>query len=311
MDTGAVIAAAGMSARTGKFKPLLSIGAISIAQRVVATFRQAGVARIVVVTGYRAEELEWHLARSGVEFIRNEDYERTQMFDSALLGLGYLSGKCSRVLFTPVDIPLFTSSTVEALLSSGAELACPVCNGERGHPLLMSGDVLEQILSDSGEGGLHGAVSRCGVPVTEVEVCDPGILLDADTPEDYAGLLEIHNRQLYRPVVETAIARERKFLDGRVAMLLKLTDETHSVRQACQRMQLSYSSGWNAIKLLEGELGFAVVERSQGGPRSGRSRLTVRGRALLDAYTTYTSRLHELAEELFAEFFTGLENRSG
>ena len=63
MATGAVIAAAGMSSRMGKFKPMLSIGAISIAQRIVATFQQAGVSRIVVVTGYRAEELEWHLAR--------------------------------------------------------------------------------------------------------------------------------------------------------------------------------------------------------------------------------------------------------
>ena len=151
MATGAVIAAAGMSSRMGKFKPMLSIGAISIAQRIVATFQQAGVSRIVVVTGYRAEELEWHLARSGVEFLYNENYADTQMFDSAVLGFKYLSGKCSNVLFTPVDIPLFTSTTVEALLNSDAELACPVYAGKRGHPILLSSAVMESILSDSGE----------------------------------------------------------------------------------------------------------------------------------------------------------------
>ena len=65
MEIGAVIVAAGMSSRMGDFKPMLSIGEISVAQRVVATLRQAGAERVVVVTGYNADELERHLARSG------------------------------------------------------------------------------------------------------------------------------------------------------------------------------------------------------------------------------------------------------
>lgn len=306
MEIGAVIAAAGMSSRMGDFKPMLNIGSISIAQRVVATLRQAGARRIVVVTGYKAEELEWHLARSGVVFLRNEAYGTTQMFDSALIGLRYLKDKCERVLFTPVDIPLFTSSTVEALLKSRAELACPVCEGRTGHPILMSSRVIERVLTDSGEGGLQGALSRCGLPMERVEVSDRGVLLDADTPADYAGLVEMHNSQLVRPVLELSVARERKFLDSRVAMLLSLTDETHSVRMACSRMQLSYSSGWNAINLLESELGYPVVVRTQGGAKGGRSQLTERGRELLRAYEQYSRRVREAAEAIFAECFPDL-----
>ena len=306
METGAVVVAAGMSSRMGDFKPMLSIGSISIAQRVVATLKQAGAARVVVVTGYNAEELERHLAGSGVVFLRNEAYRTTHMFDSALIGLRYLRDKCRQVLFTPVDIPLFTSATAEALLASGAELACPVCGGSRGHPILMSAEVIDRIAGDSGEGGLQGALARCGVPMTFVEVDDPGILHDADTPEDYKELLELHNSQLIRPVLQLGIAREKKFLDQRVAMLLALTDETNSVRLACQRMQLSYSSGWNAINLLEKELGCAVVVRTQGGPKGGRSELTEKGRELLRAYEDYTQRLRAAADELFAEYFPDL-----
>ena len=51
MQTAALIVAAGMSSRMGDFKPMLNIGSISIAQRVVATFQQAGVDKIVMVTG--------------------------------------------------------------------------------------------------------------------------------------------------------------------------------------------------------------------------------------------------------------------
>ena len=306
MDTGAVVVAAGMSSRMGDFKPMLSIGSISVAQRVVATLKQAGAARVVVVTGYNAEELERHLASSGVVFLRNENYRTTHMFDSALIGLRYLRDKCRQVLFTPVDIPLFTAATVDALLTSGAELACPVCGGTRGHPILMSANVIDRVLEDSGESGLDGALSRCGVPMTLVEVDDPGILHDADTPEDYRELLRMHNSQLTRPVVQVSICRDKRFLDPRVAMLLTLTDETQSVRAACQRMQLSYSSGWNAINLLEAELGYPVVARTQGGQRGGRSSLTARGRALLRAYEAYTLRLRAMADELFVQYFPDL-----
>lgn len=306
METGAVVVAAGMSSRMGDFKPMLSIGSISVAQRVVATLKQAGAARVVVVTGYNAEELERHLASSGVVFLRNENYRTTHMFDSALIGLRYLRDKCRQVLFTPVDVPLFTAATVDALLESGAELACPVCGGSRGHPILMSSNVIDRVLEDSGESGLSGALSRCGVPMTFVEVDDAGILHDADTPEDYRELLRMHNSQLTRPVVQVAICREKRFLDPRVAMLLTLTDETQSVRAACQRMQLSYSSGWNAINLLENELGYPVVARSQGGQHGGRSSLTEKGRELLRAYEAYTLRLRAMADELFVQYFPDL-----
>lgn len=189
MHIGAVITAAGMSSRMGEFKPLLKIGSMSMAGRIAATFRQAGAETVVMVTGYRADELESHLSGSGIVFLRNPDYERTHMFDSAKIGLAYLSDKCDVILFTPVDIPLFTDATVRTLLESGEKLACPVFGGQTGHPLLMSADVAKRILSDSGEDGLRGAITRCGVDMVEIAVNDEGILYDADTPQEYRKLL--------------------------------------------------------------------------------------------------------------------------
>ena len=61
MSIGAVIVAAGMSSRMGDFKPLLSIGSQSIAQRIVSKLRQAGADEIVIITGHNADALERHL----------------------------------------------------------------------------------------------------------------------------------------------------------------------------------------------------------------------------------------------------------
>ena len=209
MQTGAVIVAAGACSRMGNFKPMMNVGSISISQRLVATLQQAGVSRIVMVTGYQAEELEHHLAGSSVIFLRNEEYLTTQMFVSAKIGLSYIRGKCDRVFFMPVDVPLFTAKTMEHLLKSGAELACPVCDGMRGHPIMLSDKVIDRILSESGDCGLQGALSRCGIPEQLVAVADEGILLDVDTPADYHSLVKLHNDQMIRPVVHITLAKQK------------------------------------------------------------------------------------------------------
>lgn len=194
MKFGAVIVAAGLSSRMGDFKPMLNIGPISVAQHVIAAFRQAGVNRIVVVTGHNAAQLREHLSDSGVIFLHNEHYQTTQMFDSAKIGLSFMKNCCDRVFFTPVDIPLFTPLTVKKLMESDSNLVSPMYAGKQGHPLLMSAAVIDAILKDFGEGGLKGAVTRLRIPMTHVEVDDSGVLRDADTPEEFQALLAQYHR---------------------------------------------------------------------------------------------------------------------
>lgn len=303
MQTGAVIVAAGLSSRMGQFKPMLNIGSISIAQRVIATLQQAGAEKIVVVTGYNAPTLERHLANLGVIFLRNNDFDTTQMFDSAKIGLSYIQDKCDQVLFTPVDIPLFTAATAEALISSGAKLACPVCDGQTGHPMLLASSLIPDILKDSGHHGLRGAISRLDAEMELIPVNDPGVLMDADTMEDYDALLRYHNLQMTRPQVSAALAREVTFFDERIAMLLELIEETSSVRTACQRMQISYSSGWNIIRILESQLSYSLIARSQGGPNGGQSVLTEYGKQLLELYRGFMKELQKTADDLYQKYF--------
>ena len=306
MQIGALIVAAGMSSRMGDFKPMLSIGSISVAQRVIATLSQSGVSKIVMVTGYNATILERHLSGNGIIFLRNENYETTQMFDSVKIGLRYLQDKCDKVLFTPVDVPLFTARTAATILASGAKLACPMCEGKQGHPILIANELIPEILNDCGEMGLKGAMDRCSEPLIRIEVDDPGTIHDADTPEDFSALVDYHNSQLVRPVVSVSLSREMPFFDSKIAMLLMLVDETKSVRAAGQRMQLSYSSCWNIIRTLESQLNYTLIERSQGGAGGSTSVLTDWGRELLAHYNAYEQKLKEYANSLYEDYFGGL-----
>ena len=68
-------------------------------------------------------------------------------------------------------------------------------------------------------------------------------------------------------------------------------------------MQLSYSSCWNIIRRLEGQLNYSLVERSQGGSHGSSSVLTEKGKLLLDRYNAYSKRFKEQANELYGEYF--------
>ena len=149
-------------------------------------------------------------------------------------------------------------------------------------------------------------MTRWALEMERVPVADKGVLHDADTPEDYRALLHYHNKQLIRPVISVSLAREKVFFDERTAMLLRLVEETSSVRTACQRMQMSYSSGWNVIRTLESQLNRTLIQRSQGGAGGGKSRLTDDGALLLEQYEAYAAALRGEASRLYDNFFEDL-----
>lgn len=303
MQTGAVILAAEPASDAAHFKPLWNIGSISVAKRVVATLRQAGIEKIVMVTGYHAAALERHLANLGIIFLRNQDFAGSRLMDSIGIGLQYLSDKCDQVILAQVDAPFFIASTVRSLMNAGFDLACPVYQGHCGHPMLIGTTLIGQLLAEQDASDLRSAAERLSVPVREVPVDDPGILMDLASTEDINAFLQDHNRQLTRPQISVALAREVTFFDEKIAMLLELIDETSSVRTACQRMQISYSTGWNIIRILESQLACSLVIRSQGGTNGGQSVLTEYGKQLLEQYRGFREELQKNVDNLYKKYF--------
>lgn len=305
MRTGAVIAAAGEFSATGGFKPMIKTGTISTVQRIIANFQQAAVFPVVLVTGFRSEELAKHISKTGVICIRNEDYTNTQMFDSAKLGFSYIADKCDRTFFSPVDVPLFTVNTIKRLMESSALVVKPACGGKEGHPVLLSSKVLPLLAAAECGEGLKKAIEQCCVDLETIEVGDEGVLRDVDAPGDYGRLIERHNEQLLRPSIEISLMREDRLFDKKGALLLHMIEYTGTVKGACEKMQISYSKAWNMLSELEEHLGFALIERKPGGEYGGGSELTPEGRDLLSRYERFTEKLTRYADECFFECFKG------
>jgi len=89
-----------------------------------------------------------------------------------------------------VDHPLVTAETIKALLASFRAAPLPILiasyQGRRGHPVLFSSQVYGEILAAPLDQGAKVVVRKDPARVREVQLDDPGILADIDTPEDYA-----------------------------------------------------------------------------------------------------------------------------
>lgn len=189
---GALILVAGTSSRMKAFKPLLPIGQDTLIQSVLRRLQEGGVEYIVVVTGYKAHLLERHLKGWPITFVNNDQYLRTQMFDSILLGLEKLRGKCDAFFLSPADIPMVLPESLLKMIEVLENYKCdgvrPSYNGNYGHPVLFSEKAIDYICRHDGSDGLKGAIQS--MDMTAIALEDAGILYDADTQEDYQKLIE-------------------------------------------------------------------------------------------------------------------------
>ena len=298
---GAVIAADS----TKNAVPLLKVGSIPVVQRIILTLQQAGVFPIVVVIGAEEEEVIHQVAQLGVILLQDKENQNSEMFSSVKQGLKFLQDKCDRVIFTPVNSPMFSVYTLRALLNCKAKIAKPTYNGKGGHPLLLDNSIIEQILNYQGTDGLRGAIKACNCETKAVEVEDPGVLMNTHNDAQLQEHLKEHNASLLTPTVKLSINKETVFFNSRLKLLLFMIEDLHSARQACFHMGLSYQNAWNMINKLEEETGYAVVTRQRGGKNGGETCLTEKGQQLMYAFQQYEDEVNKFAQQRFDVIFLG------
>lgn len=307
MSVSAVIAAAGLSSRMHDFKPLLCLGDSTIIHRTIDNLKQGGAVQIIVVTGYQGTVLQRHLKSSGVMFVKNERFAQTDMLASIQLGLKALSPEADEVFITPADVPLVSKETLETMLKSSGDVVCPSYSGQRGHPILMRQKAVQQALNWTGPCGLKGLLNCGSLKVNTIGTDDPGILMDADTPEDYSAMLRYQTRLQghgnLRMDLQLSIGMDQLFLNAENVQLLDMINQTGSLQNACACMHISYSKGWKAVNTMEQQLGFPVTYRCAGGAEGGSSRLTERGAELIACYRLCHQKVSAAAKAMFDECF--------
>ena len=96
-------------------------------------------------------------------------------WDAVVIGLG--------------DQPALAPATIRRLLEQyrvdPRPIVAPVYHGQRGHPVILDRSYAAHLETLDGDVGCRSLLAAAPQAVHEVDVDDPGVVLDIDTPEQY------------------------------------------------------------------------------------------------------------------------------
>jgi molybdenum cofactor cytidylyltransferase len=197
--TAGIILAAGASTRLGQPKQLLEWRGEPFVRAVARTALQAGLDPVIVVTGAHGDPVEAALAGIPVRVVRNTEWEEGQA-SSIRAGLSALekSQETPRAPFTGgaifllVDQPQVTIGLLKALMETHAaglqSIVAPLVLDQRANPVLFDRRTFPDLRELRGDVGGRAIFGNHRVEYLPWH--DQRLLLDVDTPEAYARLLE-------------------------------------------------------------------------------------------------------------------------
>lgn len=196
---GAVVLAAGMSRRMGQPKALLDLDGRPLIARLLDTLRQCDfIGSIVVVTGHEPAAIRAAAtidASINPAFVHNSSYQAGEMLSSIELGAAAIAPVCDAFFLCLLDQPLVKPATIAAMAQSWQitrpVLLTPACQGRRGHPVMIASTCVDAIRSLPPAATLRDWTAQQSDYAKVVEVGDPGVLTDVDTPNDYHVVLRL------------------------------------------------------------------------------------------------------------------------
>ena len=188
VQIGAVILAGGKSTRFGAPKVLQNFGGIPFLLCITRPLLQAGVENIALVLGHQAKQLIPAVpGAEKLQIIINRNYEAGQ-FSSIQAGVRGMPDSLTGVLLCLIDQPHIHSTTYRTILDKVRRMVkkiwIPTYRSKQGHPVFLPGWLLAEIKRQPTGISLRDLLLCFSNEIEKVEVDDPGILEDLDTPED-------------------------------------------------------------------------------------------------------------------------------
>lgn len=190
--TFAVIPAAGHSSRMGRPKLALALGDRTLLEHAIGALREGGVRHVVVVVGPHVPDLTAIATAAGADVCPLPE-PTPDMRSTVERGLQWLEERYHPAaddlwLLAPGDHPGFGPDIVRLLIDAGRaghSIIVPVHGGRRGHPTAIAWKHVAGIRALPADQGINSYLRKHASDMLELDVAEPGVLLDVDTPEDY------------------------------------------------------------------------------------------------------------------------------
>jgi len=187
-----VVPSSGASMRMGRDKGLLEVEGRTFLRRTVEALAGGGCDPVLVVVADGEDALAEEATRTGAVVLLNPDPGEGPI-TSLRIALSALDGSVRGVAYLPVDHPMVRPTTVKTLLAaaraSEAPLTIPLFESKRGHPAIFDRSLFAELLDPELEGGAKTVVHRHLADALLVEVGDPGVVIDIDTPDAYEAVI--------------------------------------------------------------------------------------------------------------------------
>jgi molybdenum cofactor cytidylyltransferase len=181
-----ILLAAGTSSRMGQSKALLDWGGEHLIAYQVKQLREAGVDEVIVVLGYRADDIHRKLKSLQCRVMLNPRFH-TGRASSLRIGAKAVNRDADAIVVLNVDQPR-PASFIRQLLDAHKPQAAatrPVSNGEHGHPVVVSGRLRDEMMHATDENdGLKGILRAHAAELADV-ASDDLCHVDVNTPEEY------------------------------------------------------------------------------------------------------------------------------
>lgn len=190
-----IILAAGESSRMGEDKALLSWTNKTFLEHLLAAVKNSGVRLVRVVLGANAEEVQKKIQFGAAEVVVNPDWRKGQLssLNAALVTLPRSLVEAALVCL--VDHPGISSRLLQTLIrefqQSGKLIVMPNYRGKRGHPVVFSAKLFDELRAAPLEVGARHVVRRHPGDILEVATEEEGVLLNINDRTAYKKILEM------------------------------------------------------------------------------------------------------------------------
>ncbi len=184
-DICGILLAAGASKRFGSDKLMHPLAVQTPVAVAALTNLRAAVPRVIAVVRPGVPALANRLSEAGATVIQcvNADDGMGASLASAVRASGDVAGW----VIALADMPYIRPETIAKIavsLAAGADIVAPSYQGERGHPVGLSARFRAQLEALHGDEGARALLKQHAGLVKLIEVDDPGVRRDIDTPAD-------------------------------------------------------------------------------------------------------------------------------
>ncbi len=187
-----IVLAAGASSRMGQDKALLRWGDKTFLEHLLAALKASSVDPVRVVLGANAEEVQENTSFGAGEVVVNPDWQKG-MLSSLIVGLDNLPADVEAAVVCLVDHPCVSSTLIRALRENfragGKLIAIPTYQGRRGHPVLFSATLFDELRAAPLEVGARHVVRRHADDILELPTEEEGVLLNTNDRAAYEKIL--------------------------------------------------------------------------------------------------------------------------